>query len=577
MKRMTAIAIGLAWIACTAYAQAIKPADSTDPALKKKIDSIAAGVVLKGGPGFSVAVVKDQKVILCQAYGLANVELGVPMTTGSVLNIGSVSKHFTAWAILLLEQRGLLSTADDVHKVLPELPDYGTPLTISQLLHQTSGLPEYMKLFKYAGLFRCDYRGMDDVMGVLKNGAALESRPGTQWHYSNTNYALLAEIVKRRTGQEFGAWLHDNLFAPLGMSRTVVPESDVTIVENGAQSYWRSGGALKRYDSNDFIPGPSMVCTSAEDMARWMLNFKRNRIGGPELFDRLCTKGRLTNGEEVPYCMGMGRGLFRGKEAVGHTGDHAAFVADMTYCPEYDLGVAVLSNTPDIDPLRIRDAVLDYAIFGESAVKEEEQGAAGEVKSLAPGLAKTLRERLLGSYRMEGNGDVFCLSRDGEALWATYLGQGNVLLIPRDDSRASNDELNIAIRILDPKEGAADSVEMNLKGTLLKASRVPADPKEPEVLADSAGDYYSPVLDTVYSIAREGGGLKVSQRRSVGTHDLAYAAKDTLVCSLGELRLAVDRAGKVSGFTLWHERVSGGIPFRKIHFEELPKGEAGTR
>jgi hypothetical protein len=317
-----------------------------------------------------------------------------------------------------------------------------------------------------------------------------------------------------------------------------------------------------------------MVCTSAEDMARWMLNFKHNKIGGPELFDRLCTKGRLTNGEEVPYCMGIGRGLYRGKEAVGHTGDHGAFVTDMTYCPESDLGVAVLSNTSNIDLFRVRDAVLDYVIFGETALKEEDQGAAEEAKSLAPGPSKTLWERLMGNYVVEGSGGVICLSRDGEQVWGSYLGEGNVRLDPRDESSVANAEGNIVVRILGPTTGAAARVEVNLKGTLLKASRVPTDPKESEVLADSAGEYYSPVLDAVYSIAREGGGLNVTQRRAVGTHDLAYAGKNTLVCSLGELRLAFDRAGKVSGFTLWHESVSGGIPFFKIR---LDRTQSSTR
>lgn len=568
--RMSWIAVGLALIACALYGQQGTAARSTDRKLKEKIDLLASGTVAKDGPGFCVAVVKDQKVILCEAYGMANVEAGAPMTTATALNIGSVSKHFTAWAVLLLEQRGMLSTSDDAHKYLPELPDYGAPLTLSHLLYQTSGLPEYLKLFKYAGLYRCDSRSFSDVYQLLRNGASLQSPPGAEWHYSNTNYALLAEIVRRRTGQDFGAFLHDNLFGPLGMGHTVVPAGDGAIIENRAESYWHSEGRLKKYNTNACIPGPSMVHTTAQDMARWMLNFKQDRIGGAGFFARLCTPGRLNSGEKAPYAMGLAQGQYRGTATVGHAGSDAAFVADMTYCPQYDLGVAVLCNTADIDPNRVRNAVLDCVIFGETTVKE----GGSEARSPRPpaaGESNALRERLLGNYGVNGSGDVICLSRDGEELWGSYLGQGNVRLDPRNESTAASAEGDIVVRVLAEEAGVAEKIELNLKGTLLTASRIPESKKDLAELAGVTGLYYSPVLGAVYSITREDGRLEVAQRRSVGTHDLAFAGKATLVCSLGELRLARDAAGDVAGFTLWHETV-GGILFSKIGTDPIPAG-----
>ncbi|MEW5764902.1 MAG: serine hydrolase domain-containing protein [Acidobacteriota bacterium] len=568
MSRMVEIAVGLALIACSAIGQPKGPADPTDRKLKAKIDLLASKIVAKEGPGFSVAVVKDQKILLCEAYGLANVETGTPMTTETVLNVGSVSKHFTAWAILLLEQRGLLSTADDVHKHLPELPGYGSPLTLAHLLYQTSGLPEYLKLFKYAGLFPSDHRTFSDVHEILKAGAGLEYPPGTRWSYSNTNYALLAEIIQRRTGQTFSAWIQDNLFGPLGMGRTRVPESEVAIVEDRAESYWCSEGALKKYITNARIPGPTLVYTSAADMARWMLNFRNNQIGGAALFEKLCTPGRLTSGEEAPYAMGLAQGQYRGNATVGHAGSDAAFVSDMTYCPQSDLGVAVLCNSANIDPLEVRNAVLDLVLFGETSLKRTES----KTRAAPPfpsGEAGALRERLLGTYRLEGGGDLVCLSVDGEETWGTYLGQGNVRLIPKDGGSVSNAEGDIVVRALAPEAGPAEKIELNLKGTLLTASRIPESTKEPAGPAAVTGLYYSPVLGAVYSITREDGRLKVSQRRSVGTHDLACAGKDILVCSLGELRLARDAAGDVTGFTLWHESV-GGFSFSRVYLGGKP-------
>jgi len=291
-------------------------------------------------------------------------------------------------------------------------------------------------------------------------------------------------------------------------------------------------------------------------------------IGMSRALDMILT-GRPVSAQEA-YAMGLAQGQYRGTATVGHAGSDAAFVADMTYCPQYDLGVAVLCNTADIDPNRVRNAVLDCVIFGETTVKE----GGSEARSPQPpaaGESNALRERLLGNYGVNGSGDVICLSRDGEELWGSYLGQGNVRLDPRNESTAASAEGDIVVRVLAEEAGVAEKIELNLKGTLLTASRIPESKKDLAGLAGVTGLYYSPVLGAVYSITMEDGRLEVAQRRSVGTHDLAFAGKATLVCSLGELRLARDAAGRVSGFTLWHETV-GGILFSKIGTDPIPAG-----
>ncbi len=575
-KNWVGLIIGMALIAGPTLAKPKGPVDPTDRKLKGKIDHIAARTLEKGGPGFSVAVVRNQRVVLCEAYGLANVELGVPLTTESALNIGSVSKHFTAWAVLLLEQRGLLSTDDDVHKYLPELPDYGAPLILSHLLYQTSGLPEYLKLLGYAGLFPNDYRRFADVYELLEGGGRLDSPPGTAWSYSNTNYALLAEIVQRRTGQSFGAWLRENLFAPLGMDHTVVPASNFTIVKNRADSYWAVNGPLERYHTTAYIPGPTLVYTSASDMARWMINLRSGKVGGAGLFERLCAKGKLEDGKETWYSMGIARSTYRGTETVGHSGQDGGFVADMTYCPELDLGVAVLSNSLTIDPKRVRDAVLDFVTSGEAA-PEVATDPAPPAGPGSPGKTGFPLDQVLGNYGVDGSGDIVSLFVDGGELWANYLGLGNVGLIPRDERSASNSEGDIVIRTLERRPGGGERIELNLKGTILEASRLSQDAKELEGLTGIVGAYYSPLLGTVYSVVEEGGRLELRQRRSVGTHDLAYAGRNTLVCSLGELKLTFDASGKVDGFTLWHETVSS-IRFVRIPADGFGEGRrAGGR
>jgi CubicO group peptidase (beta-lactamase class C family) len=544
-----------------ANSQQSNPGALVNDQLKDRIDRLAATMVEKGGPGFSVAVVRDQQVLLKAAYGMSNIEQGTPLTIESLLNIGSVSKHFTAWAILLLEQRGLLSIADDIRTYLPELPDYGKPITVSHLLYQTSGLPDYLKLFSYAGIFANDHRRFEDVYAMMKNLTTLNFPPGTSWQYSNTNYALLAEIVRRRTGVPFDAWIRDNLFQPLGMSQSVVPESRGLIVKNKAESYWRENGVIKRSTSTGYIPGPTLIYTSASDMATWMMNLKNNRIGGKELFDKLCSKGKLSDGREFLYSMGIGRAAIRGIAAVGHTGSDAGFVSEMSYYPEIDLGVAVMGNFTQLQPERVRNVILDILGFPDSTVSAKNE--VPPVASADSGKRVLLQQKILGNYEVEAKGDIISLFVDRGKLWANYLRLGNVELFAKNELMATNSEGDIVVSMLDSPGGVPSRIEVNLKGTLLRASRIATDQTEVKALHAVIGRYYSPMLDAVYNISLEGDALLLKQRRSVGIHDLAYAGKSTLLCSLGELRLTYDAGGNVTGFALWHEHVNS-IPFERV-------------
>ena len=559
MKRIIGSVLILLCIAQITFSQREKSIDKSDATLKSRVDLLAGTMIDKGGPGFSVVVVRDQKVILKAAYGMANLEQGSALTTESLLHIGSVSKHFTAWAILLLERQGLLSIADDIHTYLPELPDYGKPITISHLLYQTSGLPDYYKLFKYAGIFYNDRRRFEDVYEMLKNGAPVNFPPGTLWQYSNTNYALLAEIVRRRSGKDFDTWLQENLFHPLGMNHTLVPTSNLQIIKHMAESYWKKNGPFEKYTVAESIPGPTLVCTNAIDMAKWMMNFKNNRIGGKELFEKLCSKGKLDNGQEIWYSMGIAQSKYRGVVTLGHDGDHGGFVANMTYCPEIDLGIVVMGNFVEFQPNRVRDAILDFLLFHDAAAKSS-KSITPAPESRVSGKPLLPQREILGNYKVDGKEDVVSLFVDRGSLWGNYLGLGNAELFPRDERTVSNSERDIIIRILDPNTGTA---ELDLKGTHLNVTRISSNQTEMEKLSAVVGRYYSDVLDAVYSIIRENGTLILKQRRWVGTHELAYAGKNTLVCSLGELRMSFDGDGKAKGFTLWHETVNS-IPFIKI-------------
>src|SRR5262249_50434611 len=156
-----------------------------------------------------------------RGYGLANLDHGLPITSDSVFDVASISKQFTAMAILLLEREGKLSLEDDVRKYIPDLPDYGHPMRLRHLLHHTNGVRDYIGLLTWAGLEN-DRVTDDDVLLLLHQQKALNFVPGTQWQYSNAGYFLLAVVVKRVSGMKFSTFAKERIFDPLGMKSTVV-------------------------------------------------------------------------------------------------------------------------------------------------------------------------------------------------------------------------------------------------------------------------------------------------------------------------------------------------------------------
>jgi CubicO group peptidase (beta-lactamase class C family) len=182
-------------------------------------------------PGAAVVVTKAGKPVLKRCYGLADLEHGVPVTAGTAFNLASAAKQFTAFSILLLEQKGRIDLDDDVHKYLPELPAYSQPVTIRHLLNNTSGIWEYYSTMTYyCGYDLQDHFTLKEIMELLQHQEALLFEPGSQWSYCNTNYVLLAQIVQRITGVPFQQWTKSNIFYPTG-ERTFATRSRSNSVE----------------------------------------------------------------------------------------------------------------------------------------------------------------------------------------------------------------------------------------------------------------------------------------------------------------------------------------------------------
>lgn len=248
----------------------------------RRIDEVFKQWSKPGTPGAAVSVIKDGILAYQKGFGMANLEYDVPITQDTVFHVASVSKQFTAMSILLLEQDGKLSLEDEVHKYLPELPNYGHSLTIRNLLQHTSGIRDQWQTLGLAGWRLDDVITQKQILRMLFRQRELNFEPATRHLYSNGGYTLLAEIVARVFGKPLPEFCEERIFRPLGMSHTHFHDDHRRIVPNRAYSYSyeSAAGGYRSSPLNYANVGATSLFTTAPDLAKWLDNFREPTVGG---------------------------------------------------------------------------------------------------------------------------------------------------------------------------------------------------------------------------------------------------------------------------------------------------------
>jgi CubicO group peptidase (beta-lactamase class C family) len=218
---------------------------ATDP--EQLADQLLSAYAGEDSPGAVVSVFRDGETIFSRAYGMANLTYGIPFEVGTRSNIGSTSKQFTAFAVMLLVERGELSLDDDVREHIPELPDLGETVTVRNLLTHTSGYREFLNLLLMTGrrLDHGDFIDREELISIVQRQPALQNSPGTEFNYNNTAFGLAAVIVERISDLSFPEFMEENVFGPIGMTRTMVRPSPEHIVEGKAEGYTPGDGTYR--------------------------------------------------------------------------------------------------------------------------------------------------------------------------------------------------------------------------------------------------------------------------------------------------------------------------------------------
>jgi CubicO group peptidase (beta-lactamase class C family) len=297
----------------TAATQAERPSEQVDKLFEKMDRTIS--------PGCAVAALRDGKILYQRGYGMADLDHNVPITAETVFHVASMSKQFTAAAIVMLAQERKLSLDDEVRKYVPELPDFGAPVTLRQLVHHTSGLRDQWELLGLAGWrYSPDLITDDDVLSIMSRQKDLNFPPGSKHMYSNTGYTLLAQVVKRVSGQSFREFTTSRIFQPLGMRNTHFRDDHAEIVKNMAYGYVPAKDTFRISITNFDTVGATSLLTTVEDLALWDENFYNPRVGGPEMIRQMLERGKLSDGEQLDYAFGLVIGKHRGLATVdqGH-------------------------------------------------------------------------------------------------------------------------------------------------------------------------------------------------------------------------------------------------------------------
>ena len=564
------VAIGtLAVIGMLAAAAVLRSTAQRD-GLEPRVDALFARWTGPRTPGCAVGIMQGGELLFAKGYGAANLEYDIPITPSTVFHVASVSKQFTALALGLLAADGEVSWDDDIRHHVPELPDFGAPITLRHLAHHTSGIRDQWAMLQMAGWrWGGDVIRQADVLDLLSRQTALNFAPGTDYVYSNSGYTLLAVVVERVSGQTLRAFTTVRLFRPLGMTRTVFRDDHTMLVRDRAYAYARDGFGRYRLSIPDFaIVGATSLFTTVEDLARWNRNFGTGEVGGRDVLRQLAARGVLDDGARLAYAFGLAHGTHRGRRTIGHGGTDAGYRSEFLRFPDEDLAVAVLCNIGTAAPGRLARQVADVVLPPPASVAGPARDADGRAaprrpRATTPGRGEaggepTAAADLAGYYRRPGNdvplrviarGDDLVLVAGGveQPLRRTVDGRfrlggtTGVTFTPGGGGRAPT------LRIGDPPRP-------------VYSRALPVRPSA-EALAAYAGSYYSDDLAVEYTFRVEAGRL-VLRNRKLGRIPLAPTFADGFYGRAWYFTFRRDEAGAVSGFTVSTSR-AWNIAFRK--------------
>ena len=551
------------------------PAYATTPLASKQqqVDALFARWNRVDTPGAAVEVVEDGKVVYRRGFGMADIEQDRPITPSTPFHVASLSKQFTAFAVLLLAQDGKLSLDDDVRRYLPEVPDFGHVIRIRQLLDHTSGLRDQWNLLSMAGWRMEDVITEQDIMRLVQRQHGLNFVPGAEFDYSNTGYTLLGLVVERVSGESLAAFSRERIFGPLGMKHTFFHERYSTLVPGRAQSYQPSADAGYEAVALSYSTvGPTGLFTTADDLERWERNFDDARVGGKSLLARMQTPGKLDDGSALDYADGLFVGEYRGLRTVDHDGADAGFRSYALRFPDQHLAIVVLGNGADIQAVRLGQRIADIYLEGQLEARPApvpDYSASAQVK-----IDPARLDALVGTYALD-NGSAITFARENDHLVGWTAGDDRMAFYPSGEREFFAKLTNARFTFDAPGANGKSPGGTWQKNTRSRqATRIPPVEFTDRERKAIAGEYYSDELHVLYTVSVKEGSVVLHGPR--GDIPLAPFEKDSSFgpWPFGLVRFQCPPQGACTGFTATEDRARD-IPFTKVAITDSAAAKGG--
>ncbi|TDQ27832.1 serine hydrolase domain-containing protein [Tenacibaculum caenipelagi] len=323
------------------------------------VDSLFNSFYQNNKTGAAFAIIKNGEIIYKNTKGLANIEYGIPITDSTAFHIASVSKQFTTYLALLLEQEGKLSFEDDIKTYLPEFKHLDNNISIKNLTNHTHGLPNLHELASLKGRKIMSHQQIIQMLLKIKH---TNFNVGDKYEYNNTGYALLAEIIERVGKKPFKEQLKERIFLPLGMYHSEAVDDKNTVVKNKAYSYRLTNNKYENYLLKLSAIGSSGINTTINDLCLWAKNYQAPIIGSREFYNKMEQPTYLSSGKKINYGLGLQFGTYKGLEIVFHGGGDVGYRSYILHIPKHKLSIIVLANTNDFSALDVVYETIDILL-----------------------------------------------------------------------------------------------------------------------------------------------------------------------------------------------------------------------
>lgn len=526
--------------------------------LQSQADLVFAAYNRPDSPGCALGVIRDGNFIYRKGYGMGSLELGVPLSSSSVFYMGSVSKQFTAASVVLAAEQGFLSLDDDVRKYIHELPDYGHVITLREMLHHTSGLRDFLTLLAYEGRDGADIHSEAEVVDLIARQKGLNNLPGEEYIYSNTNFYLLGVVIRRATGKSLEEFAAENIFKPLGMTHTRYYDDHTLVLPGRVAAYEpaKDGSFNVDWSTSFDIVGAGGLTSTVDDLLKWDQNFHDNKLGKGTLIKELETRGRLNNGKEIDYALGLEIGSYRGLPIVEHGGALYGYRTEIMRFPAQHFTVTCLCNVGSAPTLRLAQKVADIYLKDSlkpapgAAESGDAQGAAGLSGFPDP-------TPFAGKY----------LDRQRHFVYTFSVAQGKLMAWGSPLRRVGANvwkDLGTGTITFNETKGVMHSSLVMDGEAFFAGERVSDQHLSAADLAAYAGKYTSTEEDAAYKLSVADGNLQL-QFKWEPAFALEPLGQDEFESEeLGNVVFQRDANGKVNGLSLYSVRARG-VGFTKVN------------